>query len=70
MGVKLLPEGRTMPEKVKRELELKNSLKYTGNELIFEPSTGLLIIKRQEDNKPSADCTVLDQIAEDGFLYN
>ena len=55
-------------ERIRQELVSKNLGEYTGNELVFDPDTGDLIVKPKKDPKPSADATVLDQIAEDGFL--
>jgi hypothetical protein len=56
------------PDSIRRELEKKNKGEYTGNELVFDPNTGELIVKGKQEAKPSPDSTVLDQIAEDGFF--
>jgi len=55
-------------KQIRKELVSKNQGEYTGNELVFDPETGDLMVKARKEPKPSADATVLDQIAEDGFL--
>ena len=55
-------------QSIREELERITNGTYTGNELIFDPETGELIVKSKQAPKPSADATVLDQIAEDGFF--
>ena len=56
------------PNPIGEELEKKNRGEFTGNELVFDPETGELVVKPKDAAKPSADSTVLDQIAEDGFF--
>ena len=56
------------PEKVQKELENIVKGNYTGNELVFDPETGELVIKKTYETKPNPDATVVDQIAEDGFF--
>ena len=56
------------PQSIRQELEKINQAEYTGNELVFDPVTGELIVKKKYEAKPNADSTVLDQIAEDGFF--
>ncbi len=61
-----------MPDKtaksIREELEKITKAEYSGNELVFDPVTGELIVKKKYEAKPNADSTVLDQIAEDGFF--
>lgn len=56
------------PEKVQEQLENIAKGNYTGNELVFDPNTGELILKKSYEQKPNPDATVVDQIAEDGFF--
>ena len=57
-------------QSIREELEKLNQSQYTGNELVFDPETGELVVKRKYEMKPNADATVLDQIAEDGFFLS
>lgn len=66
--MKLLPEGRGTPKKIRKELIALKDGKYTGNELVFDTQTGQLMVKSKEVNMPSPDAVVLDQITEDGFF--
>ena len=68
--MKLLPEGRATTKKVGEELVSLNKSEWTGNELIFDPATGELLVMPKGAKKSMADGRVLDQIAEDGFMYN
>jgi molybdopterin/thiamine biosynthesis adenylyltransferase len=40
----------------------------SDKELVFDPSTGELVLKRQSEPKPNSDATVADQITRDGFF--
>lgn len=66
--MKLLPEGRATTKKVGEELVSLNKGEWTGNELIFDPDTGKLLVMPKEAKKSIADGKVLDQLAEDGFF--
>lgn len=60
-------------EEIRNELVNINNSKYTGNQLWFDPIDGNLKIlpgSRYNDNneKPSPDSQVMDQIAEGGFF--
>lgn len=36
--------------------------------LMFDPTTGQLVVKRPSERAPSPDAVVADQITEDGFF--
>lgn len=38
-------------------------------QLIFDPTTGQLVLKRPLERMPSTDAVVADQITEDGFFW-
>lgn len=52
---------------VQKELEERNNQTVaTGNELVFDPATGELVVaKKREDVSP--DAATVSQIADDGF---
>lgn len=60
--------SETNPDKIQKELADIVKGNYTGNELVFDPETGELIVKKIYEQKPNPDATVVDQIAEDGFF--
>ncbi len=40
----------------------------SDQQLMFDPTTGQLVVKKPYERKPSPDAVVADQIAEDGFF--
>jgi len=48
------------------ELAERNRNKSTGNDIVFDPVTGELVLVRPGDRK-DPDSTTVNQIAEDGF---
>lgn len=52
-------------EQLQEELKQRNNGKNTGNEVIFDPVSGELVVANSKENNP--DGTVVSQITEDGF---
>lgn len=48
------------------ELAARNRNNSTGNDIVFDPVTGELVLVRPGDQK-NPDATTVNQIAEDGF---
>ncbi|WP_341736741.1 hypothetical protein [Microcoleus sp. CAWBG640] len=40
----------------------------SDQQLMFDPTTGQLVVKRPSERAPSPDAVVASQIAEDGFF--
>jgi len=40
----------------------------SDQQLIFDPTTGQLVVQRPSDRSPSPDAVVADQITQDGFF--
>ena len=40
----------------------------SDQKLMFDPTTGQLVVKKPFDRSPSPDAVVADQITEDGFF--
>ena len=56
------------PRKIQEELAKKN-LNQSDKKLTFDPTTGELIIKAENDNSQQPGEIVVDQIYKDGFFY-
>jgi len=48
------------------ELAARNQNNATGNDIVFDPVTGELVLVRPGERK-NPDATTVNQIAEDGF---
>jgi hypothetical protein len=62
-----MEQNNNAPKVVQEELVKLNSSVRTGNEIIFDPRTGELVVANSVSNVP--DGTVITQIAEDGFAF-
>ncbi len=61
-----MSEKKNKPVDVQNELAERNNSVATGNELVFDPATGELVVaKKREDVSP--DAATVSQIADDGF---
>ncbi|MEK0194638.1 hypothetical protein [Microcoleus anatoxicus] len=40
----------------------------SDQQLMFDPTTGQLVVKKPSDRSPSPDAVVADQITQDGFF--
>ncbi len=40
----------------------------SDQQLMFDPTTGQLVVKKPSEPRPSPDAVVADQITEDGFF--
>lgn len=60
----------TNSQDVTRHLErtVKEGQTPKDKQLIFDPTTGQLVVQRPLQRKPSPDAVVADQITEDGFF--
>jgi hypothetical protein len=57
------------PTEIKNHLEdMVNGMYAYGNELVFDPMTGELIIRNKHDKTTCPDGQALEQLAEDGFM--
>ena len=56
-------------KEVQDEIVLINTGKSEGNELVFDPKTGELVVTNNP-KKVNPDATTITQIAEDGFAGN
>jgi len=61
-------DNNKIPKVVQEELSLLNNQVQTGNEIIFDPRSGELVVASNKESVP--DGTVITQIAEDGFANN
>ena len=53
---------------IQKELIAVKEKSYMGNELMFNPETGELLVKKIHEPKPNPDSTVVSQMAEEGFF--
>ena len=53
---------------IQKQLEDIAKGKHTGKELLFDPKTGDLVVKPENEKNSNPDSTIVDQIAEDGFF--
>jgi hypothetical protein len=60
------------PQDVQRHLErtVNQGSAPSDQQLVFDPTTGELVVQSKGEAKPSPDAFVADQITEDGFFYN
>ncbi len=55
-------------DRVLQNLKARTAGPPPATELVFDPRTGELIVKKTHDPLPSPDATTVDQIADDGFF--
>lgn len=55
-------------EDIQDHLETTTERGSAPSELVFDSRTGELVVRSPGDSRPSADETVVDQIAQDGFF--
>jgi hypothetical protein len=65
-GVEIMSERK--PQSIQAELVTRTQGGSTGKELVFDPTTGQLVVKRPAELLPNPDAVVVDAIAEDGFF--
>jgi hypothetical protein len=65
-GVEIMSERK--PQSIQAELVTRTRGEATSKELVFDPTTGQLVVKRLAELLPNPDAVVVDAIAEDGFF--
>ena len=56
------------PEAVQNQLVALATNSASTNQLVFDPSTGDLVIQTPGESKPSVDAAPIGQVAEAGFF--
>ncbi len=64
-----MSDKKNKPTDIQTELEDRNNSVNTGNELVFDPATGELVVARDRE-EVSPDAATVSQIADDGFAIN